>query len=96
MFAGCLPVLLLALAALLFEFTVLSMSASIGIAAAVGLFLMFVMTLLGFRGIKRELKYFERSATELKRNVDWLKQLKSSIGANPNSASATANQRRER
>ena len=73
--AGTAPVLLLLISAALYEFTELSMTASIGIATGIGVVIGGLAAWLGLRGLKKALVHFKRSSEELRRNVEWLKNL---------------------
>ena len=73
---GLVPIVLLAIAAAFYEFTELNMTWSLLISSGIGLLFGGLMALIGKLAISRAFGYFERSTTELKRNVDWLKTLK--------------------
>ena len=74
--AGLFPALLLLISAAIYEFAELPLTASIGIASAIGLFISGVTVFLGLRGVRKALVTFKRSSEELRRNVEWMKNLK--------------------
>lgn len=85
--AGCFPVALIVIASLLHELADLPMYASGGIALLIGAVTAAAMIVVGMLGLKRAVKYFDRTISELKRNIAWLKQLKGGLGADqPESA----------
>lgn len=67
---------LLVLAACLYEFAQLPISASLGIAMLVGMLLSLGFVTVSIMGLKKSLAFFERSRLELKQNVEWMKGLK--------------------
>ena len=73
---GAVPVILLTIAAAFYEFTELNMTWSLLISIGIGLLFGALMALIGKMAITRAVGYFERTTTELKRNVDWLKTMK--------------------
>jgi len=74
--AGLFPVFLLMISAVLYEAAEIPISASIAISLAIGFFVSGATLWLGFHGLNKAMSYFERSSEELKRNVQWLKNLK--------------------
>ncbi len=70
------PIVLLVIAAGLYEFANLSMTTALGIVAGLAVIMSATLLLIGTRGLGRAVKFFERSLAELKQNVEWLKQLK--------------------
>lgn len=78
--AGCFPIALLALANLIHELGGLPMSASAGIAVAIGAICAVATIVAGVLGLKHAVKYFDRTISELRKNVKWLKQLKGGLG----------------
>jgi uncharacterized membrane protein YqjE len=81
--AGCFPVLLMFIGIMLYDLAGLSASLSAGIALLIGFVLAVTLTWLGLAGLKKAFNYFERSVSELKKNVEWLKQLKESANTEP-------------
>lgn len=73
---GSIPLGLAALAAVLYEFGDFTVAASLGIVFAVGIVLTLVVGVIAIALLKSSTTYFDRSQTELKRNVEWLKGLK--------------------
>jgi uncharacterized membrane protein YqjE len=69
------PVLLVAIAAVLNQFAGLSVPLAMGIASLVGFVIGSVLTVLASRWLRNAVGTFERSKTELRRNVAWLKSL---------------------
>lgn len=74
--AGLFPVTLLFCAALIHEFASLSVTASLAIATSVGFIFSVAVLFFGFHSLAKALKFFARSREELKRNIEWLKNLK--------------------
>ena len=70
---ACLPVGMLAIVFVLHEFLELSMSVSLIIVVATGLFLGALLALIAYFKLKRVGNVFHRSQTELSKNVHWLK-----------------------
>jgi hypothetical protein len=70
---GCFPIALVALAVALKESTTLSLSASFGIALLVGLGLSALLAIPALLALKAELRMFDRSMTEWRRNLQWFK-----------------------
>lgn len=79
--AGCFPIALLTLASLIHEVIGLSMFTSAGIALLVGAAAAGCLLVAGGIGLRKAMKYFDRTISELKKNIDWLKQLKGGLGA---------------
>lgn len=75
-FAGMFPIALGIIAAALYEIGEFSLTTSLSIAAATGIVIVILSTLLGYAISKNALATFDRSITETKRNVAWLKRLK--------------------
>lgn len=73
---GMVPVFLLLLSSILYEAANFSISASIAISLGIGLVAAMSAFWFGLKGLRKALAYFERSSEELKRNVQWLKNLK--------------------
>lgn len=72
---GCVPVILLALAYGLVEFSELSQALSLLIAAMVGLAVAGVIAALGWRRLRDNAVTLARSREELQRNVSWIKHV---------------------
>ena len=70
---ACLPVGMLAVVYSLHEFCQLSMSISMIIVVATGLVSGAILALIAYFKLKRVGNVFERSQTELSKNIDWLK-----------------------
>lgn len=75
-FAGSVPVLILTLAALLYELVHWSMSLSLMISVLTGLVAAGLLAWMSSAKISDALAAFDRSRTELRKNVTWLKNLK--------------------
>jgi uncharacterized membrane protein YqjE len=73
---GAGAVSLLTVAACLHEFAELSISASLGIVALGGIVISSCVLAVALLGLRKSVTCFERSRSEWKENVEWLKQLK--------------------
>jgi hypothetical protein len=77
---GCVPIALAALAVVLAETTRLSLAASFGVALLVGLLLAAALTIPALIALKKGLWMFERSRTEWRRNMQWLRDTMKRMG----------------
>lgn len=74
--AGCCPVLWLLIAAACYEYGQLSLTVSLAIGSGAGLVISLILLFIAKSQLGTAVASFERSNMELKRNVEWLKNLK--------------------
>jgi len=72
---GCIPILLLSLARLLYELIDMPFSLALLISGVVGLFIAVVCGLVGWKRLSGSVSVFGRSREELQRNIRWIKRV---------------------
>lgn len=80
---GCVPIALAALALVLHEYAKLSASASFGIALLAGVVFAAILALPAALALKKNFWMFERSRSEWRRNMQWLRDTMKRLGSQP-------------